>query len=254
MGGSAKFRGAKKTKSGSGNTIYENNYSEERKNNAIWTDDKNKIDDVFRKSTGAWWKNLSDEEKKASTTFTGSGYHNMNKLLGGKLDPNHSGYNTAKDRINALTSALDKSSIPEDIWVRRGVSNEHIKRLFGLSNNSMGEFFNNVQKAIANDAIIEVPNFMSTSATKSDGFSGVEMKIFVPKGSKGVYAEPFSAHGYGDKLNWDGESKQSSFGLEFEVLLQRGYKLKPTEYNPKGGRYGTPQIVFAIVGQSSKPL
>ena len=255
MGGSAKFRQAKRVDGKSGNSVYESNYNKERMDKAIWTDKKETVDDAFRKSTGDWWKTLSNEEKKAAVSFTGSLYNSMNHLLGGRLDPTHPSYDKAEKSINDLTSALDKTSIPEDIWVRRGVSENHIKRLFGYSKNQpISELYKNIQAAIDNEFIVDVPNFMSTSGTKSGGFSGVEMKIFVPKGSKGVYAEPFAVHGFGGGMSWDGESKQSNFGYEFEILLQRGYKLKPIGYNSDGGRYKTPQIVFTIVGQDAKPL
>ena len=37
-----------------------------------------------------------------------------------------------------------------------------------------------------------------------------------------MYVEPFSHFGYGDKLKWDGVSRQYSFGDEFETIIQRG--------------------------------
>ena len=51
-----------------------------------------------------------------------------------------------------------------------------------------------------------------------------------------IYAEPFSAYGRGAKLAWDGEAKQSNFGNEFEVILQRGSSYKITKVEKAGGQ------------------
>lgn len=235
---------------------YRGNYEQERLDNAMWTDDKQKVDDIFRKSTGEWWNSLSDEQKKAAYRFTGSGYHDMNGLLGGKIKETDAEYIKAKKLVEDLTTALDSAKTPEDIWVRRGVSTRHINRLFGISNLStpITDTPDEILQAIADGKMLDVKNFMSTSGANDSGFGGIEMKIFVPKGSKAVYAEPFSTMGLGGSLYWDGISGQSGFSSEFEVLLQRGYKLKPIAFNPEGGRNGTHQIVFTIVGQESKPI
>ena len=238
------------------NNPYSGNYPQERLDKAIWTDDKQKVDDVFRKSSGEWWNSLPDDQKDAAFRFTGSSYHDMNGLLGGKLKETDSGYDRAKKLVNNLTTALDSARTPEDIWVRRGVSTRHINRLFGISNLStpITNEPKEILQAIADGKMLDVKNFMSTSGVNDSGFSGIEMKIFVPKGSKAVYAEPFSSMGLGGSRHWDGVTGQSSFSSEFEVLLQRGYKLKPIAYNPDGGRNGTHQIVFTVVGQESNQI
>ena len=51
-----------------------------------------------------------------------------------------------------------------------------------------------------------------------------------------MYAEPFSAFGSGSKLNWDGISKQSSFGYEAEMLVQRGASYTITKIEKTGGQ------------------
>lgn len=259
MGGSASYRQARKIREQEERPSgpYSNKYEQERLDKAIWTKDKDLVDDTFRSATGSWWNGLSHEEKKASYDFTGMHYHFMNLALGGAMDPNQIKDETVV-RINNLTNALDKSAIPTDIWVRRGVSSSHIGRMVGLDKTTSKNkdlVVSEIQKAIDNDKIFDIKNFMSTGATSDTGFDdSFEMKIFVPKGSKGVYAEPFSAHsGSHDGMKWDGVTKQSYFGGEFEILLQRGYKLKPIQYNSKGGRNGRNQIVFTIVGQEAKP-
>lgn len=234
---------------------YRESYDQKRLDNAIWTNDKQEVDDKFRESSGKAWNSFDDQEKIAAMNFTGGYYRKMNRFLGGDLKPTDYGYDDVVDYVQNLTSALDKSEIPEDIWVRRGVSDRHLNRLFGFNlNTPTNDMLNGIQEAINNNKIVDVNNFMSTGATSDTGFTGTEMKIFVPKGSKGIYAEPFSSNGMGDGIDWDGISGQSGFGSEFEILLQRGYKLKPIAINRKGGMFGDDQIVFVIVGQESKPV
>lgn len=234
---------------------YRESYDQKRLDNAIWTNDKQEVDDKFRESSGKAWNSFTDDERDAAWEFTGGAYDSMNKLLGGRLDPTEYLYDGTMERVNQLTAALDKTEIPEDIWVRRGVSTRHMNRMFGLMlAQPIPAMLDGVQEAIDQGKIIDVNNFMSTGATSESGFSGVEMKIFVPKGSKGIYAEPFSVHGEGSGLGWDGVSRQSGYGTEFEIILQRGYKLKPIAINRTGGRYGTPQVVFTIVGQDAKTI
>ncbi len=252
----AKARNGQAAEEPANSSPYSASYSQERMDNAMWTDDKRRIDGTLRESAGKWWNSLNDDQKKAVHGFTGGDYGEVNRLLGGRFDVTEYGYDEELKQVQDMTSALDMAEIPEDIWVRRGVSTSHINRMFGVKNlatpvTSLNEA---IPQAIADERIIDVKNFMSTSAASDSGFPGVEMKIFVPKGSKGVFAEPFSANGRGDGLKWDGVSKQSSYGYEVEVLLQRGYKLKPIAWNPGQGRRGTHQIVFTIVGQESAPV
>ena len=80
---------------------------------------------------------------------------------------------------------------------------------------------------------------MSTAHTKGYGFVGDGEKdvissfvynIYCPKGTKGIYAEPYSRFGSlrSDGYNWDGKSGAHHFGStkELEVILQRGTKFR----------------------------
>lgn len=81
--------------------------------------------------------------------------------------------------------------------------------------------------------------FMSTAHTKGYGFVGDGEKdvtssfvynIYCPKGTKGIYAEPYSRFGSlrSDGYNWDGKSGAHHFGSakELEVILQRRTKFR----------------------------
>lgn len=236
---------------------YQGTYSQERLDKALWTDDRQTVDERLRPSTGEWWQGLTYDEKSGVSGYTGSSFRDINKYLGGRQYEISGDKNTVIRRINNITSALDKSSLADDIWLRRGVSDTHLLRLFGLNgaNLDIDGFRNAVRNSIANEKIVDCKNFMSCSGTSESGYSGdFEMKIFAPQGTKGAYAEPFSAFGMGDKSSWDGKEKQTLFGSEFEVILQRGTKLRPIAYNEGAGQGGKDQIVFVIVGQDYSPV
>ena len=84
--------------------------------------------------------------------------------------------------------------------------------------------------------------FMSTAHTKGYGFVGdgeddvissFVYNIYCPKGTKGIYTEPYSYYGgLGRKgYEWDGKEGAHSYGanMELEVLLQRGTKFRVTK-------------------------
>ena len=77
--------------------------------------------------------------------------------------------------------------------------------------------------------------FTSTAVNKGSGFSGdVIWNIYAPRGTQMIYAEPFSAFGHGGGLSRDGISKQTSFGGEAEMIVQRGARYKITKMERKG--------------------
>lgn len=91
--------------------------------------------------------------------------------------------------------------------------------------------------------------FMSTAHGKGYGFVGdgpndvttsVCYNIYCPRGTKGIYTEPYSAFGRND-YDWDGSSGRHKYGsaMELEVILQRGTKLRVTKayYEHNNGRY-----------------
>lgn len=72
--------------------------------------------------------------------------------------------------------------------------------------------------------------------SKGKGFSHkpIIMNVCDPKGTKMMYAEPFSAFGNGGGKSWDGVSSQSTFGYEVEMIIQRGAYFKITKIERSG--------------------
>lgn len=83
------------------------------------------------------------------------------------------------------------------------------------------------------------------------------MVIVVPKGARGAFAEPFSHFTDSGKFDfdtndlWDGISKQSSFGSESEILIQRGTRYRITKIEKAGGKW---YIDVEIVSQNPLPF
>ena len=203
-------------------------FSQERKDNALWTNDKRKVDNALRKSSGDLYPTFDKATKDAFQSYTGSGYVSINSALA--HDTVGDGY--LKNKVDRLTKALDKSELPVDMWVQRGISPSVAKSMFGNGYNA-----SSIQQMIDNGTIIGNKPFMSTSAAKGSGFTSndVILNVYAPKGTKGIYAEPFAVHGNG-KADWDGKSGQVYFSGEFEVIIQRGAQLRPLKVTESNGK------------------
>lgn len=245
-------------------------YSKARKDNAYWFTDKNgstrAADTVYRGKSGEVWRNAIKDEKSAIYEYTRS-YNKFNEPLRGieygtnkylgvgnvdleTIGMNYGGYERGevKKLIDDMTSIIEKSNYDSDIWLQRGVGLKGMDKFFGvdldlLKYGSEKE----LQKALLKTTPTEY-GFMSTAVSKGKGFGGdIILNIYAPRGTKMMYAEPFSAFGMGDGKSWDGISKQSSFGGEAEMILQRGTQFRITKVERTGS---TIYIDLEITGQS----
>ena len=97
-------------------------------------------------------------------------------------------------------------------------------------------------------------NFISSGVAKGKGFGGeVICNIYAPKGTKMMYAEPFSYYSGAEydtsdfndlKKRWDGKKKQHTFGSESEMIIQRGANYRITKIEKS---YGTIYIDMDVV-------
>lgn len=118
----------------------------------------------------AWLKSLSSDEAHALFVYTTNAYSTINQGLRSGNPPDH--YAKAISDANA---ALLKNSAPEDMLVKRGVSNA----LFSQFAQNVGKTF--VDKGFTSTTIKESPTFGST-----------ELTIHVFKGAPGGYVAPIS--------------------------------------------------------------
>lgn len=220
----------------------DNPFSQERKDNAYWFKNTEDADTVLRAECGAVWKKASKVEKDAVYGYT-AGSGSYNRPLTGHAGSwyNYKGinkisidYEGSGDAIRKMTTLIDRSSYDFDIWLQRGCGSEAMDSFLKLSKGSFSTTSSaDLQKFIGYSG--EMSNFISTGVAKGKGFSGdVILNIYAPKGTKMMYAEPFSHYGNGDKRSWDGKSKQYSFGYESEMIIQRGATYKVTKIDRVG--------------------
>lgn len=181
-------------------------------------------DNRLRQYTERIWATLTKEERIILTKYTQT-YSYLNEPLRGQTYYGARGNDEFEHDLPILTRALEKFSMPQNTVVRRGVGSFEINELgYGLGDLKVGDIF--VDKG-----------FLSTAIHRSGGFSdSYNLVIVVPKGAKGVYAEPFSHYTDYNKFEydgeiWDGESVESvrsekewigQRGSQFRVLKRQG--------------------------------
>lgn len=244
-------------------------YSQARKDNAYWFTNRNGgtkgADAVLRDKSGEVWRGASTAEKDAIYEYTRSYSkfneplrgieYGTNKYLGvGKVDLETIGVNSygnfkrgqVKKLIDDMTNIIDRSVYDGDIWLQRGVRYNGMDKFFGINSSD----FYLSEKQLATKLVGTTPTeygFMSTAVSKGKGFSGdIILNIYAPRGTKMMYVEPFSAFGSGSGRAWDGISKQTSFGHESEMILQRNTQFRVTKVEKSNGTW---YIDMEIIGQ-----
>ena len=220
-------------------------YSQERKDNAYWFKSTQDADTVLRGVCGDVWRSAPPQQKHAIWDYT-AGSGKFNRPLTGHAGSWYNDIGTKKvsldyegagDEIRKMTTLIDKSEYDFDIWLQRGCGDEAINSMLGIKNfGSMTEA--ELQKFVGKGG--RQYNFISTGVAKGKGFSGdVICNIYAPKGTKMMYAEPFSyysgaEYGTGGFDDWDGKRKQSIFGYESEMIIQRGAYYRITKIEKSG--------------------
>lgn len=176
-------------------------------------------DNRLRKYTERIWATLTKEERIILTKYTQT-YSYLNEPLRGMSYYGVRAREEFDHDLPILTRAIEKFAMPQNTVVRRGVSNFTIDSLgYDLGSLKKGDVF--VDKG-----------FLSTAVHRHKGFSeSYNLVIVVPKGAKGVYAEPFSHYtdyhkfDYDDEIIWDGKSVET-INSEMEWIGQRGSQFK----------------------------
>ena len=224
-------------------------YTQKRKDAAMWAKNTKDADDRLRDKCGEVWRAASAKEKDAIFGYTES-YSNINEPLRG-LTYIGTAAKTKQglDRIPLIESIINKSVYDFDMWLQRGDTMIALKK-FGLKN-----------FATATDAEIYALKgkegvegaYWSAGVAKGMGFSSkpVIFNIYAPRGTKAMYCEPFSRYGNGAGRSWDGFVKQTSFGTESEILIQRGTKFRITKVEKSGGKW---YIDVEIIEQNPVPF
>ena len=162
--------------------------------------------------------------------------------------------------ISSLTTGIDKCELEQDMWFVRGSGTDGLAGLLedasgnGLTFDEAMRILRSGDTARMQSAFIGYTGqneaFTSTAIATGSGFGGeVRYKIYAPKGTHAVYAEPQSHYGLSsggnDRLYNVGDSYYG-VGGEAEVIFQRGtqYRITDIEYN-----YGQYEVTMEVVAQ-----
>jgi hypothetical protein len=146
--------------------------------------------------------------------------------------------------IKKMTRLINRSKYDFDVWLQRGIETADGAAAFleisedNLRHWSQAQLEHHLLGEYCTDH-----GFVSCGSSKGKGFGGYIFNVYCPKGTKMMYAEPFSHYGHGAKLHWDwdsvskhldGISKQSDFSYEDETIIQRDTKFRVTKVEKKG--------------------
>lgn len=229
-------------------------------------------DNFHRPYLDSKWDELSDREKYATWEYTRnsnpmnkslSGYHDTwgrSDFRGlGNTDWGHedswrsvpaafdrfgkNGNATYGRVITDLTKAIDKMELPDDVYLVRGSGNDGLAGLlesimpFEDAKNLLDNGDIKSLKALIEGNTVVNHAFTSTAVASGTGFGGnVSYKIYAPRGTHGIYAEPQSY--FGDTVGMRAElyktgQRYSGVGGEAEIIIQRGtsYRIESIDYD-----------------------
>lgn len=242
-----------------------NNLSEEEKF-AVWqyTHNSHPMNRPLSGYNGRWGRsNFSGLGNVSWDNESGTNYdavlHSssfIRKFANGKSSQYGGDIRKYADVIAELTTGIEKSTLQDDMWLVRGSS---IEGLAGLLEGSVVSYnqveslaragdIQTLKQLIMNEAF-QMQSFASTGIADGTGFGGgVAYKIYAPKGTKAIYAEPQSYYGRtisGEEIYKAGKS-YSSVGGEAEVIVQRGTFYRVTDIKLKNGEI---EVIMEIVAQ-----
>lgn len=262
-------------------------YTDEAKKQALKFVSKYDADKFHRQYFDSVWNNSTDYEHYSVWEYTQnsnpinkslSGYHDSwdrHNFLGlGNTELGHEdkwrafdtktfekkygvdGHKDYKTVVQNLTKVIDKSEMPESVYLVRGSDINGFAGLlegdllsFDQAKNLMNGSASDIKNALVGQTFTS-HSFMSTGIASGTGFSGeVKYEIYAPKGTHAIYAEPTSYFGdtvgMKEKLYKTGQS-YSGVGGEAEVIIQRGTDFRITDITYSGGSY---HVKMEVVNQ-----
>lgn len=224
-------------------------FSQSRKDAAVWDKGNGaKADKTLVDVASKQWIAATEKEKDFTYEYTHH-YCDVNEPLQGRKYDNYQTKERFIEKVNNITSYIEKNELPTDMWFTRG--DDGMKVIESRIKFAGGSMPNNLQDLVGME--MQEGGFMSTGSRKGKGFNtrSVIMNIYAPKGTKAAYVEPFSAFGYGDKRSWDGVSRFSTYSSEHETLFQRGTRMRITKVYEEGGKT---YIDCEVIGQEIRDL
>ena len=150
--------------------------------------------------------------------------------------------------IKDMTGVLDRCSLQEDTILSRGINAKDAATMFNVPQNLLEDPDYDGKDLIGVTGTDDGFGSCGTSVGTGFTYKKVQLRILAPKGTKALYAEPWSANGNGQGKYWDGESKVDYPSGENETILQRGTTYQILGVERKG--FGKIEFKVAIVNQS----
>lgn len=239
-----------KAKRNAKNIVFDTDqFSQSRKDAAVWDKGNGaKADKALVDTASKQWIAATEKEKDFTYEYTHH-YCDVNEPLQGRKYDNYQTKERFIEKVNNITSYIEKNELPTDMWFTRG--DDGMKVIESRIKFAGGSMPNNLQDLVGME--MQEGGFMSTGSRKGKGFNtrSVIMNIYAPKGTKAAYVEPFSAFGCGDKRSWDGVSRFSTYSSEHETLFQRGTRMRITKVYEEGGKT---YIDCEVIGQEIRDL
>lgn len=239
-----------KAKRNAKNVVFDTDqFSQSRKDAAVCDKGNGaKADKTLVDTASKQWIAATEKEKDLTYEYTHH-YCDVNEPLQGRKYDNYQTKERFIEKVNNITSYIEKNELPTDMWFTRG--DDGMKVIESRIKFAGGSMPNNLQDLVGME--MQEGGFMSTGSRKGKGFNtrSVIMNIYAPKGTKAAYVEPFSAFGCGDKRSWDGVSRFSIYSSEHETLFQRGTRMRITKVYEEGGKT---YIDCEVIGQEIRDL
>lgn len=239
-----------KAKRNAKNVVFDTDqFSQSRKDAAVWDKGNGaKADKTLIDTASKQWIAATEKEKDFIYEYTHH-YCDVNEPLQGRKYDNYQTKERFIEKVNNITSYIEKNELPTDMWFTRG--DDGMKVIESRIKFAGGSMPSNLQDLVGME--MQEGGFMSTGSRKGKGFNtrSVIMNIYAPKGTKAAYVEPFSAFGCGDKRSWDGVSRFSTYSSEHETLFQRGTRMRITKVYEEGGKT---YIDCEVIGQELRDL
>lgn len=239
-----------KAKRNAKNVVFDTDrFYQSRKDAAVWDKGNGaKADKTLVDVASKQWIAATEKEKDFTYEYTHH-YCDVNEPLQGRKYDNYQTKERFIEKVNNITSYIEKNELPTDMWFTRG--DDGMKVIESRIKFAGGSMPKNLQDLVGME--MQEGGFMSTGSRKGKGFNtrSVIMNIYAPKGTKAAYVEPFSAFGCGDKRSWDGVSRFSTYSSEHETLFQRGTRMRITKVYEEGGKT---YIDCEVIGQEIRDL
>jgi hypothetical protein len=179
----------------------------------------------FGEKFSNWESNLTEEESGALGSYSESGYSTINKMLRKEVVENKN------PSTLLIDSALEKSSLPENVVAFRGFSDPNLISNF---ENLKGKIYQD--KAFVSTTLdrVRAENFAAlTGKFEGSGKEGIVAEIRIPAGTKAGYLDVI-------------DKNRSPLGQrgERELLLARGQKFKIIDAVKNPSHY---KIVMEVV-------